>query len=649
MKKVEQLIDNYYNLFQGLPNYKPIVRQNIKEDAFTIAVLDIMYQRILDLNLAVTNIDYITKYIVAPPDSGIDIFIEHEDGDDFYYDIIQVKHSSLGQQDIKQCLAIMQRTIKDYLKDPKLVHKNLREIISNTNFDATFSKNCTYYVIHNGDNKYVAGLKRNEKIITSNELEILSNSSDVDSVPKEIIKSDGFNNFIIYNDPKNRSEEQAYLCNLNGYDLALLNNKYASTELGKNILFGQNLRESLESKSKTYESMKNTINKEPEKFWFYNNGITIIAEKFNAEVKNSTLPGEKNDEKIDSVTLENFSIINGAQTTSSLGQYLKEAMMDKDEEKINNLKNVYVLTRILVINNAELKDNISIYNNMQNPITTRDMVSNRKEQKKLYDWLISGETPHIFVEIRRGTRPPSHLKLYKHQWTTNETLAQLAFASFYREPFSAKDKKRTLFNNDYSKEEFTINADYHKIFHYDNDTEMSGILFKKTKREIDELLFIAYLYKESKKFLKKVYEQRLEKQYEMLTTADEDDKQNIIEFINNYKVQLAINNICFFYCIALYYEFKAQFEGHPELSFNYSAFYGKDPTYKQNIISKFANLFLTKTIDIIKNETTGNINVGNWIRSKKSEDLFLKKLRNELSVNLSYQDNFREFEESFKM
>ncbi len=62
--------------------------------------------------------------------------------------------------------------------------------------------------------------------------------------------------------------------------------------------------------------------------------------------------------------------------------------------------------------------------------------------------------------------------------TTNETLAQLSFASFNREPFTAKDKKRTLFNNDYSKEDFTINSDYHKIFHYD-DNEKYVILFKK--------------------------------------------------------------------------------------------------------------------------------------------------------------------------
>ena len=287
---------------------------------------------------------------------------------------------------------------------------------------------------------------------------------------------------------------------------------------------------------------------------------------------------------------------------------------------------------------------------MQNPITSRDMVSNRPEQKKLNDWLISGDKPNIFVEIRRGSRLPSHLKLLKHQLTTNETMAQLAFASFYREPYTAKDKKRTLFNNDYSKEDFIINEDYHKIFNFDDENDKCGVLFRKTKSEIDELLFVAYLYNESKKYLKKEYVHRLDKQYSMLKNASEDEQQKINEFINNYKTQIAINNICFFYCIALYYEFKAQFDENDNnnKTFNYSAFYGKDTQFKQDLIENFSQLFLSKTIEIIKGESAGTANVGNWIRSKKSEDIFMKKLRDELSVNLSFSRHYKNFIKEFK-
>lgn len=48
---------------------------------------------------------------------------------------------------------------------------------------------------------------------------------------------------------------------------------------------------------------------------------------------------------------------------------------------------------------------------------------------------------------------PSYPRSEKHQSTTNEELAQLAFAAFLQEPFSAKNKKATLFTKDETREE----------------------------------------------------------------------------------------------------------------------------------------------------------------------------------------------------
>ena len=81
-----------------------------------------------------------------------------------------------------------------------------------------------------------------------------------------------FNNYILYEN----ASDNAMLCNIRGYDLAVLCNKYISSSMGRNILFGQNLRDSLDQKkSKTYNAMMETIKEEPERFWNYNNGITI--------------------------------------------------------------------------------------------------------------------------------------------------------------------------------------------------------------------------------------------------------------------------------------------------------------------------------------------------------------------------------------
>lgn len=112
------------------------------------------------------------------------------------------------------------------------------------------------------------------------------------------------------------------------------------------------------------------------------------------------------------------------------------------------------------------------------------------------------------MEIRRGMKAPVDVKLYKHQMTTNEELAQLAFAGFMRDPFTGKDKKTAIFDTDYKKSDYLLNEFYHRIFYYDA-YDPNGILFKKERTEIDELLFIHYLYKEAKKVLTKYIRQEL--------------------------------------------------------------------------------------------------------------------------------------------
>ena len=97
---IKKLIEDFYRNFAGLPNDKAIVRNNIPEDAFTLAILKVMYSEMLGYDIIPENIEKISKVIVAPPDSGIDIFIESEDGDEYYYDVIQAKYSKLTDEEI---------------------------------------------------------------------------------------------------------------------------------------------------------------------------------------------------------------------------------------------------------------------------------------------------------------------------------------------------------------------------------------------------------------------------------------------------------------------------------------------------------------------------------------------------------------------
>ena len=642
MNKIEKLTEKYYEEFVGLPNMYPIVRNGIVEDAYTLVILDIMYSKILNIEVQPENISNISKVIVAPPDSGIDLFIEFDDGDDFSYNIVQSKYSSLSESEIKRCFSEMNRAIDDYLKNPDLVKPNLKNIIAETSFNKSFKKKCTYYVVHKGDLNY-GGFKDNEKVITINELETLytcqehaNDLCDV-KVPYDEFKSDAFNNYIIYNSDVNN--EEALLCNLRGYDLAKLCNKYANTSMGRNILFGQNLRETIEKKSKTFSEMEYTINNEPERFWYYNNGITIITENLDAQ--------KDINENVDKIKLSNFSIINGAQTTSALGKYLKNAEFNNDYKAIERLKNVYVLARIMEVVDVELRDSIAIYNNTQNPITSRDMVSNRNEQKKLQEEYLNGEKPNIYIEIRRGASIPQYPKFEKHQRTTNEELAQLAFAAFLEQPFNSKDKKNALFNKDNSNEEYLINKYYHELFYYSNKSdEKQGILFEKTRKDIDEALFIKNLYKESRNYLKRKYNAQIDKENKRMKNSSDG---RAIENIERAQRMKEINNTCMFYCIALYFKIKEQFgDVNDNRMYDYSSYYrGKTKDYKNNIIKDFADIFLRKTIKIIHDEAGGS--VANWIRSSSSQEKFYTSLNDAMFVEAELEDGYIEFIDKYKI
>ena len=431
--------------------------------------------------------------------------------------------------------------------------------------------------------------------------------------------------------------------NLCGYDLARLAIKYTNTSLGRNILFGQNLRESL-SKSKTYDGMAATIRKEPEKFWFYNNGVTIIAEDYDTEYN------EDQEKKVDRLTLKDFSIINGAQTTSALGRFLKEAEMNCNEEDIEKLKRVYVLARILKVVDDEFKAQIAIFNNTQNPITTRDMASNREEQLQLYNGLVSGATPNIYVEVRRGMKPPADVRLYKHQNTTNVELAQLAYAGFLRDPFIAKDKKNAIFDTDYKQTEgFLLNEYYHKLFHYGAGDTSEGILFKKTKDEINELLFVHYLYKMAKKNLLAVYKERIADATTQLESCDDSQKKKFESRITDYERLKSIANICVFYCIDYYYGFKEEFPNDDSGCFyRYEDFYSSDKEFQKKLVEGFRDLFLTGTIEVIKELTVNDANLNNWIRDRKSTRLFLDKVEDRLQLDMTLESKYKDYIVSFK-
>lgn len=635
MKSLSELQKQYYEEFKGLPGNNPIVRNNQPNDAFELVVLKVLYGKLLP-DFTKEHITAFTDFIIAPPDNGIDIFFQHENGDESSFDVIQVKNSDLDESQLKGCILEMERTIDDYCKDPKRIKSDsCKTILSKSNLDKTNKAKCTFYVVHTGTVDDFSGSEENEKIITIKALDIIyKNISEY--VDKDELTVSGS---MKYGKPEDNNG--AIVCSLNGFELAKLCNTYYSTDVGRNILFGSNLRESLiTKKSKPFLSMSQTINDCPENFWYYNNGITIIAKDIIEK------PGGI-------IELRGFSIVNGAQTTSALGLFLREANKNHEDDSISNLKKVFVLTRMLKVPDEKMRQDIAIFNNTQNPITSRDMVANRPEQKHLNEWLLDDSGVQIYCEIRRGSQIPSSFnKGFTHRKTTNEELAQLVYASFLQKPFTAKDKKSALFNNDYTQPEYNINKIYHDVFNWDeaNPTN-NGLIFTKSKNEIDEALFVQQLYKEAKRIMKATLTDRISK------AQEQKEKATTAEQIKACEERIATNalhydtvGICMFYFIALYYEFKAQFSGDESKLYCYDKYYS-DKKFRQSLIESASNLFLAYTVKILVKTATDNGksgNVNNWVRSAACEAAFLKALRDEMASDFDLETKYTGFCDNFK-
>lgn len=133
--------------------------------------------------------------------------------------------------------------------------------------------------------------------------------------------------------------------------------------------------------TKFNKQIVNTIKDDYINFFIYNNGLTITADNITTELKSQN--------RVVSVLLENFQVVNGGQTLRAI--YTYKNMKNSD---LNNLNDASILVRLLDTNsNHDLTSKISEYTNSQNPIKAMDLrsldtiqltIENRLQLEKIY-------------------------------------------------------------------------------------------------------------------------------------------------------------------------------------------------------------------------------------------------------------------------
>lgn len=176
----------------------------------------------------------------------------------------------------------------------------------------------------------------------------------------------------------------------------------------RRTLFEKNIRQVLGSTEVNAE-ITLTLKNKPEHFWYFNNGITILADK----IEKSMIGGQTRD--TGSFKLTNAQIVNGAQTVSSIGNFFESG---------GNVDLVKLHARIISLDEGEegFGAKITKTNNRQNRIENRDFVSQDSEQLRIKTELSIEEIDYNIVRSDTYRSSPNSFDL-------NEATTALACAT----------------------------------------------------------------------------------------------------------------------------------------------------------------------------------------------------------------------------
>lgn len=169
----------------------------------------------------------------------------------------------------------------------------------------------------------------------------------------------------------------------------------------KDRLFNWNIRRFLGRKGQVNQGMTTTLDKEPQFFFYYNNGISALCDGFEF------------DENTKRLRVSKLQIVNGAQTMGALGA--------ADESKANQ---AYVLVKLTALKNAHRETGPAAAlirsNNTQNSLRLPDFRSNDPIQlwleQAFKDSKPQGELPKIVYGRKRPyTRVAQGAMLLKMQ------------------------------------------------------------------------------------------------------------------------------------------------------------------------------------------------------------------------------------------
>lgn len=220
-------------------------------------------------------------------------------------------------------------------------------------------------------------------------------------------------------------------------------------------LFEKNFRYYIQNKKIDDQIKLSLRNNTIDNFWFLNNGMIIGCDEFNRDG--------------DNVKLHKFSIINGCQTATLIGQFFQ------------GNEDFFFQCKIIESRDEKFIADVAQASNSQKPINDRDLKSNSGEMRALQRNL-KAEDPKIYMKIKRGEKFTDLSgneisrsiisELEEYQKIDNPYYGKVVLSAFLQKPGTARNSPAKIFGNE---------EVYAKIFKrsFDKDTTVDMLKLYK--------------------------------------------------------------------------------------------------------------------------------------------------------------------------
>lgn len=177
-------------------------------------------------------------------------------------------------------------------------------------------------------------------------------------------------------------------------------------------------------------------------FWILNNGIYAVCEHFEVD-------GDK-------LTIKNFQIVNGGQTTKTLTRIVND--LSDEVQILMRLTKIQDKTRI-----SKISMDIAVASNSQNAISARDLHSGDRIQNKIYSNL---DAVGIFYDKKDGEWATVNKKKYRNPFGNSPMHLKIhnidlgvAYLSFYLQvPISTVGRHKLVFSEIYCDQIFNMDV-----------------------------------------------------------------------------------------------------------------------------------------------------------------------------------------------